>query len=53
MRTKPNSCESYTVKVNPKPSNTRKSDPVRLGEILPDVLRVIEERMKNRGEDDA
>jgi hypothetical protein len=38
--------ESRNAGVNSPPSNGRKSEPVRLGEILPEVMRNIRNRME-------
>jgi len=43
-----NSCESLTVEVNLKPLRGRKNEPVRLGEILPEVMKNIRNRMNEQ-----
>ncbi len=45
------SSESSSSGVNPKPPTGRKTGPERIGAIIPEVLRDIENRMKrNRGQ---
>ena len=45
MYQKTNSCESHTIEVKSLPVKRSKNEPARLGELLPEVLQTIKNRI--------